>query len=78
MPKDIVEQAISRLGGWVEHDGSDCPIPSNTLVICRFAWESEEKATSYAAVPAYSFPWAKNKVEYGQGHVVAYRIVKHA
>lgn len=76
--EEIAKRVVARLGGWIEHDGGECPIPRSTLIKCRYPWESIEEAESYECTSASTFSWNKNRVEKGDGYVVAYRIVKHA
>ena len=76
--EEIAKRVVGRLGGWIEHDGGECPIPRSTLVKCRYPLESVEEAEAYECTSAGTFIWSKNKVEEGDTYVVAYRVIKHA
>ena len=75
MPKDIAKQAIARLGGWVVHDGGDCPLHYGTIIVSQMNRESREEGELYGPHLANMSCW--NKVE-DDVYVVAYRIVKRA
>lgn len=79
MPKDIVKQAIARLGGWVVHDGGDCPLHYNTIIVSQTNRESREEGEIYGPHPAHKFCWDEDEAEAeGVEYVIAYRIVKRA
>ena len=77
MPKDIAKQAIARLGGWVVHDGGDCPLHYGTIIVSQMNGESREDGELYGPHLASMYCWNKDGAE-GDVYVVAYRIVKRA
>jgi hypothetical protein len=54
-------------GGWIEHDGGPCPVPSEVWVEVLKERERQRRSYEFYAQPASSWCWDDN---------VAYRVVE--
>ena len=68
MPSNLhYKLAVSRLGGWIPHDGDERPVPPDTLVRVMFAGGIKSNT-----VKAEQINWSSHSMM----PVVSYRVVK--
>lgn len=72
--KKLANAVISRLGGWIEHDGQKCPVPDDTLVMCQLQWETRDQAIASGSCLAKYLGWdlPRKSTE----RIIAYKVVK--
>ena len=72
--EELVNAAISRLGGWVEYHGKKRPVPGNTLVMCQLQCETRELALHCGSSRAKDLNWDLPRED--MDCIVAYKVVK--
>ena len=72
--EELVNAAISRLGGWAEHHGRKCPVSDNTLVMCQLQWETRDQAIASGRYLAKYLGWDLPRES--MDCIVAYKVVK--
>lgn len=72
--KKLANAVISRLGGWIEHDGQKCPVPDDTLVMCQLQWETRNHAEAFGPILAEYLGWDLPRES--MDCIIAYKVVK--
>ena len=75
----IAKLVALRLGGWVEHDGGDCPVPNSTIVVSQFTGETRDDAEAWGEHQADAATWNKDvaRTTPSGDYVIAYRVVRY-
>lgn len=73
--EELVNAAIFRLGGWVEHHGGKCPVPDNAMVMCQLKRETRDHAEAFGPIFAKYLGWDSPRES--TECIVAYKVVRY-